>query len=932
MADPAPATALRDEVTAWSAALSARLAPGGPRGQDGVALGQARARGADRTLGDAFARAVSEAAPPCAVALAAVGSYGRGAVALGSDLDVRVLVPRGESGSAEVARFAERLLYPLWDAGLSVGHQVAEGRDLLDLAATDLASATSLLDLRLVAGDGALVDDVVRRAFEGVFSEGNLGAFLARLEAEAEARSARFGGSVYLLEPDVKSGPGGLRDLDLARWASRARFRVGEAGASPWQDLVRVGVLLPREASEIAFAEELLHRVRNRLHAASGRRSDRLTFDQQEAIAWALGYGPRGASPSDPSEDPAVRGEAAERFMQDYYLQARVVSRARESLRHRAEPPRRRHKPTIVDLGGGLVLFDGHVGVGAKDLDSSPVLALRAYAACVQRRAPLLPYAREAIARAAADPGFGERLRASPEAATLFVQLACTVQDVPTRTGSMIAELHDVGLLLAMIPEFSPVTGRVHHDVYHVYTVDVHSVAAVDCLRALCRGDVVQARPLASRLAAELTRPRPLFLATLLHDVGKGWPDADGSRRSHSKTGAELCDVILPRLGVPADEVADARALVEQHLDMYHVATRRDLDDPSTVTEFAAKVRGRAGLRELYLLTVSDVSTTSPTAMTSWKARMLEELYLATDAWLEGGVDSRFDDARREAARAAVVERGVAEGADLDGVRAFLEGMPDRYVLSNLPEQVLAHASVAHAGGARPWAARFVPSRHAEVAELCVVARDEPGLLARLTAAVTASRLEILAAQVYTREVAGATQAVDLFWVRERAGGVPDEARALARLEGDLDALLVERVEPADFVRARVGVRSPWSERPSPRVLTEVVVDGRSSPRHTLLEVFAKDRPGLLFEIACALHGLGLGIASSKINTEGTKVADVFYVTERGGAKVQGAERVREIREALLTVAEGEDPRPTPSSGGLRAHGAGGAGGAEDAP
>jgi [protein-PII] uridylyltransferase len=706
---------------------------------------------------------------------------------------------------------------------------------------------------------------------------------------------------VSLLEPDVKAGAGGLRDLDGGRWAARARFRVGEdvaaakengassLGLGIWGELVRLGVLVPREAHEMAAAEEFLWRVRNRLHAHAKRRSDRLTFDEQETIAVEMKY-------------DGARATAAERFMQDYYLHARAITRGRERILLRAAPAKKRGKPVETDLGRGVRLFDGQVTIaGVQELQADPALALRTYAACIRQGAPVLPFARDAITRVVNDPGWCAALRASPEAGPLFIDLVCTVAEARTRSGSIVGELHDVGLLLAMIPEFAPVTGRVHHDVYHVYTVDVHSVAAVDCLRSLCRGELAQERPLATRLAAEIARPKPLFLATLLHDVGKGYPDASGSRKNHSQSGAELCDVILPRLGLSAEDTQEARSLVAAHLAMYHVATRRDLDDPATIAEFTRGVRGREGLRDLFLLTVADLSTTSPTAMTSWKARMLDELYFASDAHLAGDKDRAVDDERvarvKDEARAAWVgDRGVLE--------RFLASMPERYLFANAPESIAAHAGVAMDRGRACVHAALVPSRHPEAAEVCVVADDRPGLLARIAAALTAGRLEVLAAQVYSRTNLGrGSEAVDLFWVRDRTEGPEGVRRAMPRLVRDLNDVCSGAIDPAELLRQRTGSSSPWRERPSPAVLTEVFVDDRASPRHTVVEVFAKDRPGLLYTVAATLHELRLSIALSKINTEGTRVADVFYVNELDGSKV-GAngqrERFKEIRDALM--------------------------------
>lgn len=734
--------------------------------------------------------------------------------------------------------------------------------------------------------------DLEGRAWGGIFAEGVLGDFIDRLESEVAQRHERFGGSVYLLEPDVKNGAGGMRDLDVARWAVRARFRAGdEDRGAVWNDLVRLGVLVAREAREIADAEEFLWRVRNRLHFMAKRRSDRLTFDAQEAIAEAMGL-----IEGDPSS-PDARAAGAERFMQKYYVRAREVTRARERLLERARPPKRRGKPVEQELEGGIKMFDGHVTFATpSDLANDPALAFRLYDACVRHDAPVLAFARDAVARAASEPAWCERLRASQEAARLFVELVCTVQEARTKRGSMVGELHDVGLLLAMIPEFSPVTGRVHHDVYHVYTVDVHSVAAVDCLRALARGEMAHEHPIASRIAAEIARPRPLFLATLLHDVGKGYPDATGSRKNHSESGAILCDRILPRLGLDAEETAEARAIVHEHLTMYHVAARRDLSDEATIEEFCRAVRGRQGLRDLYLCTVADITTTSPAAMTSWKSRMLEELFVAADTYLKGGARGEIDRERLAHARESAHAAWQGDPAALE---IFLSSMDARYLLSNAGDAMARHARLSLARKKSEVSAAFFPTRHPEISELCVVADDRPGLLASISAAITANRLEVLAAQVYSRVTDRGVEAVDLFWVRDRVDAKDGVASAMPRLLRDLGDVCAGRVDAEALLRERVGSASTWRQRPSPSVPTEIVLDDRASRRHTVIEVFAKDRPGLLHTLARALHELGLSIVLSKINTEGTRVADVFYVTEANGTKVEPGPRFKEIKTAL---------------------------------
>ena len=367
------------------------------------------------------------------VSLVAVGSFGRGELLPASDIDVRLLA-RSDADLRAISRGAESLFVPLWDAGISLGHQTTSVKETLALAATDLTTATGLLELRTLAGDPSVTEELVARARDGIFAEGNLHRFLDRLDEELEARHERFGSSVYLLEPDVKHGAGGARDLDHARWAASARW--GGTGPSRddkspipqsfYRELVARGVLLPREALELANAEESLRAIRWELHAAAGRRSERLTFEAQESVAMALGFGGRG----DGAEQLAV---AAEAFMQRYYTTARSVLRARESLVFRAHPPRRRGRLSGTPLEHGLLLFDRHVTLGpGQRLEEQPILALRLYEASVRHGAPVHPHARENVARFVQEPEFTQRLRDDSEAGPLFLQLITTMGDVPT--------------------------------------------------------------------------------------------------------------------------------------------------------------------------------------------------------------------------------------------------------------------------------------------------------------------------------------------------------------------------------------------------------------------------------------------------------------------------------------------------------------------
>ncbi len=839
-----------------------------------------------------------------ALLMGAVGGYGRRLLGLRSDLDVCFVT---EGSTEGLLPLVEAMLYPLWDAGLSVGHHVIGISDVPAEAADDLPTATGLLDFRPLAGNVALAQKLRQILSARVFNDSCVPSFIARLEAHAAARHEHFGDSVYLLEPDVKNGTGGLRDLDFALWAALARFGTSDLGL-----LSAAGVLTKQRLQETQRAVDFLWTVRNHLHHIARRRSDRLTFAEQETIACNLGYGRRVEVAADAAEIERT-GAMVEAFMSEYYRHARVIAQARDQIIGHAKRRTCGTRSPEQSLGDGLVACEGRIGLAdPEQLGSEPALAMRLYAAAVARHMPILARTHDAISRASADAQFCALLRANREATQLFVKLVSTCRAAPFPTGSdsILSELHEVGLLLAMIPEFAPVVGRVHHDMYHVYTVDVHSVAAVDRLRALTRGDLAAQYPLACRLAAEVTRPKVLFLATLLHDVGKAIGGHD-----HARRGAELARVILTRLGLSRDEVDHACHLVLKHLAMYMVAARRDLGDPATIAEFVREVRSREELRDLYLLTVADVSTTSPVSMTKWKASMLDALLRASDAMLSGttSVGPGRVVRVREQVRKLWLDR-----ADTCALDEYLETMPERYLLSNTPQEIAAHAQLAMQPREAPVAAALLASSLGDVMELCVVtegrsstglcvvAGDRPGLLAAISAAIAANRLEIQAAQVNSRPLPdGGFQAVDLFWVHGDASDRCTLEEQLKKLERDLNAVIAGQVAPRELLKR--PSRSRWSVKPVPPVFTQIVFDHRGSTRHTIIEVVTQDRPALLFTLAQALHSLGITIGIAKISTEGTRVIDVFYVTEADGSKLDPGARSDQTREQLMVALSSLD-------------------------
>ena len=435
------------------------------------------------------------------VALVAVGGYGRRLVAPHSDVDVLFLADH--PGDERVAGLAECVLYPLWDAGVQIGHAVRGVEETLDLSKSDIRTSTTLLDLRHIAGDRSLVQELTERGRTEIF-EADLDSFLVALEGDLESRHERYGGTLFLREPELKLGRGGLRDLDVVSWVARARW-----GVPRLEDLVERGFLTREEWMDLVAAQEHLWIVRNHLHVLSRRRQDRLTFEDQESVAALLGY-----------RDGVRLG--VEQFMQTHYRRARTIARLVDRMPERACRSRRKPPVTIREVAPGVLLHDEQLTLNPKSLTADPALALRLYRVGAEEGVPPDPIARDAIAAHCAHAEFCQALRAAPEAGRIFCELLTHAATPPLRRGSLLEELHEVGLLVALVPEFEAITGRVPHDAYHAYTADVHALLSVDRLRAVARGELATEFPVISRCAVELPRPLPLYLATLFSELGAG--------------------------------------------------------------------------------------------------------------------------------------------------------------------------------------------------------------------------------------------------------------------------------------------------------------------------------------------------------------------------------------------------------------------------
>ncbi len=844
------------------------------RGDLGVLTARSHARALDGLLNalycasDAASQTLGQS-PRGRLALVAVGGYGRSTLGLHSDVDVVFLCD--DSSDPFVGALAEGLLYPLWDLGVDIGHAVRSVEETVRLAREDIRTTTTLIDFRRIAGSGSILDDLERSAREQVL-EPHLVEFLDALEQDTANRHRRFGGSLYLLEPDVKQGRGGLRDLDVAEWAARARW-----GARNEQDYVRTGALLAREVRELDDAREMLWRVRNLLHLRAGRQQDRLTFGDQEDLAHELGF-----------VDGVTLG--VEQFMQAYYRHARIVALTAERMLDRARPRRQGRAATFRKLADGIFLADDVISLEEPNrLESDPALAFRFYRQALRHQKRPDHSVRDAIARTAPDKRWRLRLQDSEEATQLFLSELLNVDSAPFRTGSTIAELHEVGLVTAMIPEFDPLVGRVNHDLFHVYTADIHAVKALEHLQALTRGES-RVSSLAARLAAEAPRRLPVFLAVLLHSLGRV------RGKDQEAQGARLAESVALRLGFSAIDAQHIGWLVREQKSLYRWATQRDIHDPQSLAEVVRMVGTSERLRDLFLCTIGVVSTANPKGISSWKARALEDLYLATLAELESGQTPIQTETRAlEVKLQAVV--GFAGDAGQEELQAFIDQMPDRYFLANPVDVVRRHARIARDRDPDLVTVRVGPGPSDDVEEVVVVSSDRSGFLADLTAVFAAHDLSVLSAQIYTRQRPAGNEVFDVFWVKI-GENTPMPARLAEELREDIARRITNRISAEDLI-ARGSTPPPWAVRPGPQVPTHISVDNNASAKYTIVDVFTRDRKGLLHEIARTLHELDLSIAVSKVNTEGQSVADVFYVADQDGKKLRDPERLKSLQRVL---------------------------------
>jgi [protein-PII] uridylyltransferase len=867
-------------------------------GGSGVEAARALSGEVDAIIIEVAGREVSKCKTP--VAVFATGGFGRAELVPYSDLDLLVLC--AEAPGTEEQALAEAILYPLWDAKVDAGHAVRAYDQALALPAHDLAAATALLDARFLTGDAALAGKFTSE-YRGRVTRTAAEDLVARLRAEQRERHNRFGDTIFLLEPDLKNGPGGLRDLCVGRWAAMARF-----GTCDPKQLVARGVMTGRLDQAFSAATEWLMRVRIAMHAAAGRRQEHLRFQIQEEIAPVLCPDAQDlGGVIRPAVHPAV-----EALMHQYHTHARLIRNETERLLQHAsarDDQRSKARPVLILEGGKLqgradesfVVRDGALEPADPSVfERKPSEMIRIFQVANTLDLPLALPTLELLGELAASRSAA--LSEDREAGRLFVQLLCDGRD--RGNPSRLEQMQDLGLLGALMPEWKASTGLVQHDVYHVYTVDQHALYAVARLNALRRGEHGKECPVPSDIVGEVSRPVALALGTLLHDVGMPY----GS--PHSEIGVGFALAICRRLGIEEEDLQRVEFLVRQHLVMGQMSQRRDLDDIGTITDFARLCGDEENLRELYILTFCDLASVSPAAMSSWKETLLADLYTRTLTFMRDGPDLLRSE------RAEIVEQRQKDAARLLGegttegetaVAALLGGFPARYFAENSGARIAAHVRLIRARRSAARSSLVEVSHDARfgITEMVLAALDTPGLLADLAGVLYANRIEVVDAAIYSRWPADASEpaaALDIFRVRDAIGRpVTDEAR-WNKVREDLEAVLSGRITAESLVatRPRVGSVAAWR---TPRVPTECKIDNQVSRDFSVVEIITEDTPGVLYSIVRALYREGLDIHRSKITSEANRAIDVFYVRDKATMeKITDPARSKHLCQMLLAL------------------------------
>ena len=814
------------------------------------------------------------------LALVAVGGYGRGQMAPFSDIDLLFLTPWKQTPWGE--QVIETMLYMLWDLGLKVGHATRSIDDMIKMARADITIRTSLLEQRFVWGDQPLYEEAAARFRKDVVA-GTARAFTAEKLAERDERHKRMGDSRYVVEPNLKEGKGGLRDLHTLFWIGKYAYQVETVA-----ELVDKGLLTALELRQFRRAESFFWAVRINLHDIAGRAEERLTFDIQRELAARLRYAERRGDHGGMS--------AVERFMRHYFLTAKTVgdltglflAHLDESFARSSWIPSLTRRPSRLN---GFTLRRGQIGVPNDGFfRADPVRLIEMFALADREKLAIHP---QAMRQASRDAGLiTEAIRRNRAANGLFEAVLTSHNDPET----VLRWMNEAGIFGRFVPDFGRVVAQMQYDMYHHYTVDEHTIRAIGLLAQIEAGTLAADHRLSTAIIKQIASRRVLYVAVLLHDIAKG------RGGDHSELGGAIAERLCPRLGLTAAETETVAWLVRNHLLMSRTAFKRDLADFKTILDFTEVVASPERLRLLLLLTVVDIRAVGPGVWNNWKGQLLRDLYESAEEVLRLGHKQK---GRTERIVAKQAQLAATLGWPEAAFMAFTRRFADSYWIAETPESLAGNARLIADGdaAAAPLSIAALPDPASGTTLVSIYAADHPGLFYRIAGAISLAGANILDARIHTTRDG---QAIDNFVVADPLGQPFAEPEQLTRLKRSIEDVLSGKTRLADRLAAR-----PLARRRAEvfKVEPNVIIDNKASNRYTVVEIAAADRPALLYALTQALFQSRVTIHSAHIATYGERAADTFYITDLTGAKIDSATRLKTLERRLVAVAGSANAR-----------------------
>ncbi|WP_052726490.1 [protein-PII] uridylyltransferase [Devosia epidermidihirudinis] len=813
-----------------------------------------------------------------AIALSAVGGYGRGTLAPGSDIDLLFILPYKQTPWGE--QVTEYILYMLWDLGQKVGHAVRSVDECIRMARADMTVRTATLEARYVTGDKGLFEQLVHR-FETEIMPKTGPEFIAAKMAERDERHKLMGNTRYVVEPNIKDGKGGLRDLNTLFWIGKYFYQVKSS-----HELVGKGVLSQAEYRLFSRAEDFLWAVRCHLHFLTARAEEKLTFDVQPELARRMGYAER------------VGMLGVERFMKRYFLVAkdvgdltRIICASLEfnhakdmDLVGRVLAPFRSGKSKIKGETD-FVLDTGRLNIASPDVfEKNPVSLIRIFLVAGREQLLFHPDAIKVITRSL--HLIDNKLRNDPKANDNFL----TILTAPQSVERILRQMNESGVLGKFVPDFGKIVALMQFNMYHHYTVDEHLIRSVGVMADIANGGLRDQLPLTHELLPQLNDTRLLYVALFLHDIAKGRPE------DHSIAGMKIAKKLCPRFGLTPAETDTVSWLIEHHLLMSEIAQARDIQDPETAKAFADVVQSPQRLALLMILTACDIRAVGPGVWTGWKGSLLRALYYATEPLLSGGHSQVTQSDRINAARYALAN--ALEAWPQSDIETYIARHYDHYWLRAEPELQVAHAKMIRQAdlAEQPFAGSMRIKAFEGITEVSFYTPDHPRLLSLIAGACTMQDTSIIGAQIFsTRD----GRAIDTFRLRRSFASDEDEKVRATRIIDTVRQLLQGQRQ----VLIDLGKESRHNKRLKPFALpAQVTVSNALSEKFTVIEVSGLDRIGLLHALTREISDLSLTIGSAHIGTYGEKAVDVFYVTDLTGQKIMSKPRQRKIHDALMAV------------------------------